>query len=135
MLRIAFLHLPDDRRDRSSVDLGSLHQRSRPVYVVGIDGIEEVVDLLDGRQSGTLTDMQVTWTSGVDVGATTAATATIKIPTSPFPAEIFCAGKDTTVHSLPDAAGGGLQFRLSTLTSGPGCGTVHRGMLHACWSP
>jgi hypothetical protein len=85
--------------------------------------------------AGTLTDLHVTWTSGVDVGDTTAATATIKIPTSPFPAEIFCAGKDTTVHSLSDAAGGGLQFRLSTLASGAGCAAPHRGMLHACWSP
>jgi hypothetical protein len=85
--------------------------------------------------AGTLTDLHVTWARGVDVGASTSATATLKIPTGPFPHDVFCAGKDTTVRSVPDAEGGGLQFRLSTLSSGAGCATARQGTLHACWRP
>ena len=85
--------------------------------------------------AATLTDLHVTWSSNVNVGATTAATATIKIPTSPFPEDTFCAGKGTTVSSLADTQGGGLRFHLSTLASGAGCATPRQGTLQACWTP
>src|SRR5882672_8471533 len=46
---IAILHLPDDDRDGRCVDAGSLHQHGGALYVVGVYGIEEVVDLANGR--------------------------------------------------------------------------------------
>ncbi|MDB4980610.1 MAG: hypothetical protein JWM82_1362 [Myxococcales bacterium] len=85
--------------------------------------------------AGTLTDLRVNWTNGIDVGGTTAATATATIPTGPFPDDVFCAGKGTTVHSLSAAQGGGLEFQLSSLTSGTSCAATRRGALHACWRP
>src|SRR4051794_16609308 len=50
MLPVALLHLLDDRRDRRGVDIGSFHQSRGSVDVVGVDGLEEVVDGADSRQ-------------------------------------------------------------------------------------
>jgi hypothetical protein len=102
-------------------------------------------DQLDGGDFGstnnglhddpTLTDLHATWPQGIVDGATTAATATVKIPRGPFPNDVFCAGNGSTVHVVPDAQGGGLQFRLASLASGASCATPHRGTLRACWRP
>ena len=50
MLPVALLHFLDDRRDRRRVDAGLFHQRGGPLCVVGVDRIEEVLDLADRRQ-------------------------------------------------------------------------------------
>ena len=50
MLAVALLHLADHGRDGGRVELGSLHQRRGPRDVVGIDGVEEILDLPAGRQ-------------------------------------------------------------------------------------
>jgi hypothetical protein len=54
----------------------------------------------------------------------------VRIPTSAFPTDAFCAGKDSAVWSVSDAQGGGLQLQLSSLASGAGCATPRQGTLH-----
>ena len=50
MVPVGFLHLPDDHGDRRDADPGLLHERRRPLHVVGIDRLEEVLDPADGGE-------------------------------------------------------------------------------------
>ena len=47
MLAVTLLDLPNHRRDRRCVDTSRLHQCDGALHVVGIHGIEELVDLFD----------------------------------------------------------------------------------------
>jgi hypothetical protein len=47
---IAFLDLPDDNRDRRGVDVCLPHQGGRPLDVVRVDRVEELIDAIDGRE-------------------------------------------------------------------------------------
>lgn len=79
----------------------------------------------------TYTDLKVTWQSLVANGGTAPATATVQIPTSPFPNDVFCAGQGSTVHMSSDS-NGQITFHLASLASGAGCVTPRRGTLEAC---
>jgi hypothetical protein len=81
-------------------------------------------------QDPSTTDLRVMWSGLIPDGGTSAATATLRIPTGPFPDDTFCAGQGTTVHVAEN--GNSYDFNLSSLTSGPGCATVRRGALRAC---
>jgi len=83
----------------------------------------------------TTTDLRLAWAHSVDDGQTTTATGTLHMPSSAFPNDVFCAGKDTTLEVETDAEGGGLQFHLQNLTSGAGCATPRAGALEGCWRP
>jgi hypothetical protein len=89
----------------------------------------------NGLDDGTLVDLHALWSSGVSVGDSTTTTATIKIPTSRFGQETFCAGAGSTLRSVPDSEGGGFQLRLVSLASGANCSVSHTGTLRACWRP
>jgi hypothetical protein len=88
-----------------------------------------------GDDDASLVDLHALWSTPVLTGESTAATATVKVPTSPFQQEILCAGVGSTLRVVPDREGGGLQLRLSSLASGTNCTTAHTGTLRACWRP
>lgn len=50
MVAVPVLYLPNDRNDGGSIDAGCFHQSRRTRNVIGIDGFQELVDLVDGRQ-------------------------------------------------------------------------------------
>lgn len=79
----------------------------------------------------TYTDLEVKWQTIVPDGGTAPATATVKIPTGPFPNDVFCAGQGSTVHMASDS-NGQITFHLASLASGDGCATPRRGTLEAC---
>jgi len=79
----------------------------------------------------TYADLDVMWPLLIPDGATSSATATLKMPTSPYPTDVFCAGAGTTVHIASDP-NGQITFHLASLTSGDGCATPRRGTLDAC---
>lgn len=77
------------------------------------------------------TDLHVMWSTLIPDGQTAPATATLKIPTSPFPDDAFCAGQGSTIH-ISDEINSAYSFHLTSLTSGAGCATPRRGTLEAC---
>ena len=77
------------------------------------------------------TDLHVTWSTPIADGGITDATATLKIPTSPFPDDVFCAGHGSTIH-ISDKPDGTFYFYLTSLSSGAGCATPRQGALVAC---
>jgi len=76
------------------------------------------------------TNLHVMWATPILEG-NTAATATLQIPTSPFPNDAFCAGEGSTVE-VAGTTDKNFTFHLASLTSGPGCATPRRGTLDAC---
>ena len=78
-----------------------------------------------------LTDLRAMWASYVGNGHDGPATATVKIPTSAFPDDVFCAGQGSTV-SISGNMGDTFNLHLTSLASGTGCATARRGTLEAC---
>jgi len=123
---------PDTFRLVGTIDDMSVDVTQSPDYS-GFDqlGSGEYTSAFGPQPPSTYTDLEVRWQSAVPNGGSAPATATVKIPTGPFPNDVFCAGQGSTVR-MPADSDGQITFHLTSLSSGNSCATVRRGTLEAC---
>lgn len=86
-------------------------------------------------------DLTIDWSPSIVDGATANVTsATVVMPTQPasvaFAGQTFCAGAGSQIR-IPRKSENvaDLQFNLTSLSGGTGCGEARAGTLRGCWRP
>jgi len=93
----------------------------------------------DPFPDGTRMNLSIDWSPSIVDGATSnVTTATLIMPSQPttvaLAGQTLCAGSGSQIR-IPKKSEkvADLQFNLTSLTGGTGCGEAHTGMVRGCW--